>query len=361
MAQLLGNMTQPAQGPPQTLFLSASKRELEWLRGLSGKPSFRSERSGVPVEHLRSLAPPYGTWHCLHHWRVARAWDIMSQGLTTPWLRPLPYYYINLERSNERRKLQEDQAPVCGLRAVRVPGIEPPFTNDVFMAYGERMMQGVMDDGSDSQLSNAIVLSVLSALRTAVKDEAPFFILAEDDAMLLLQFHERLARVWRAAPNDCDGLCLHSTSLAIHTQLMDFMGTGHRPPPLVYREWPTYCDGHSWAPHEVICNEPLIFLLGHTVACKLLHMLEVHLQCFEWSPIDWILPELIKRNGLPIYLVNPNAMRLVGAPFVSDRHPPARVAHLLEANTEPGPVGINRDAEQPANSGVAVTPPQRSR
>jgi len=331
---MLGPPRDVADGPPASLFLQVSQRELEWLRGLEG------QQDAPAAAGASRTTEAHGEFHFLPVWRVAEAWRLAA-GLTDnssrspcapmstmalprstpPWRRPLPYYYINLERSHDRRRLQEDQARARGLVARRICGEEPPFSRDAMELYGARMMLGPMDDGSHPQTANAVVLSVLAALRRCVGDKAPFFILSEDDAMLLLDFYERLELLWRSAPLGCNGLCLHSASLAIHTQLMELVHKTREPAPLVHKEWPTYGDGHIWAPHEVICNDPLIFLLSGDIAQVLLELLETHLLSYQWSPIDWLLPEIIKRKHLPIHLVNPAALRLVGAPFGSDRNP----------------------------------------
>lgn len=234
---------------------------------------------------------------------------------------PLFYYYINLARSRKRRDFQENQAKTHGLLPCRIQGVEPPLQASVFDLHKPRLMYGPMDDNSDPNMANAIVLSFVHALRRCVADAKPFFFLAEDDTMLLLDFQERLDLLWAAAPTDCEGLCLHSSSLAIETQLMNIIDDHRGEPPLVHRQWPKYSHCHIWAPHEVICNAPLIFLLSGKVATKLLDLLEGHLHSCHWSPIDWMLREIIARKGLPIYLVNPAAIRLVGSPFESDRHP----------------------------------------
>merc|ERR1712146_489820 len=56
-------------------------------------------------------------------------------------------------------------------------------------------------------------------------------------------------------------------------------------------------------------------------ARMLLQRLEVSLRTQSWAPIDWLVPEIIGRSQLPIYLANTAVLRLVGSPFRSIRRP----------------------------------------
>lgn len=302
-------------GPPNDLVLKVSPQELKWLRGL------------VKWKSERCLVNTYGEDHCFSSWVSGEAWRcalrpaaLTSMEFGPPWgAGPLPYFYINLASAVDRRELQETQASAHNLRTVRVTAVHPPFSPEVLAMYGERMMFGPMDDNSDAQLANAIVLSFLQALRAAVLEAAPFCIISEDDAMPLLDFRARLEALWRSAPRDVQGLCLHSSSLAIHAQISGLLGEVGLEGPLVFKEWPCYGARHPWAGHEVICNDPMMFLLSHQAAETLVIAVEQALTRQQWSPADWLVPEIIHRQSLPIYLCNTAKLRLVGAPFQSLR------------------------------------------
>eukprot|EP00746_Dinoflagellata_sp_MGD_P047683 gnl/MRDRNA2_/MRDRNA2_21775_c0_seq1.p1 gnl/MRDRNA2_/MRDRNA2_21775_c0~~gnl/MRDRNA2_/MRDRNA2_21775_c0_seq1.p1 ORF type:complete len:165 (+),score=24.97 gnl/MRDRNA2_/MRDRNA2_21775_c0_seq1:49-495(+) len=139
--------------------------------------------------------------------------------------------------------------------------------------------------------------------------------------MPLLDFRPRIEALWQSAPRDVEGLCLHSSSLAIHAQISALLGENDLEGPLVFKEWPCYNAQHPWAGHEVICNDPMMFLLSLRAIQAVLSGLEEALMRHQWSPIDWLVPEIIRRKSLPIYLCNTAKLRLVGAPFVSLRRP----------------------------------------